>query len=116
MDRKKISRHEVEVFHLLHLDLEKWHSVQDLAAALKDKNIADRTVRLHVSRFAQAGLLEIAEIFPAKRYRLMAKGGDVDYRAKLEQTEAILGLHQNGEKKKDTPPFGLSQVGDWGRP
>lgn len=115
MGSKKISRHEVEVFHLLRLDREKWYSVQDLAAALKEKNIADRTVRLHVSRFAQAGLLEIAEIFPAKRYRLSEKGGDAGFRSKLEQTAAILGLHVNGEKKKETGSMGLSQIGDWGR-
>lgn len=73
MERSEVSLHEVKVFRLLQSSPSKWFTHADIAAQVK--GVAVRTIRHHTKRLVALGLLDVAEVFPAHRYRFAEKAG-----------------------------------------
>lgn len=89
MERNEISAHEVKVFRAL--AGQEWMTNREIAKA---SGVAERTVRLHTMRFVKIGIADLAEIFPAHRYRLSKKADkrNGSYLRRLEEAASILGV------------------------
>ena len=70
MERNEISSHEAAVWRLFQLNADRWLSSKEIALEAK---IAPRTARAHVLKLSQLGVIDVAELFPAHRYRLSSK-------------------------------------------
>ena len=68
MERSEVSRQEVH-FYLAASELERWCTAAELATQAK---IATRTARAYAVKFVKLGLFDVAEVFPAHRYRWSA--------------------------------------------
>ena len=62
----------------------QWLTSRDIAIR---SGVAGRTARAHASRLAGLGLFEVAEVFPAYRYRI-SKLADKRSKAMLQRLEA----------------------------
>lgn len=94
MERSEISRHEVEVYNvLLNAPDTAWLSNAEIAE--QAKAVSPRTVRMHTRRFARLGLLDVAEVFPAHRYRLSSKAEkrNQSYVVRLQAAMDVFGLN-----------------------
>ncbi len=72
MERNEISLHEVKVYQALRDAKDRWLTNYD---ASRLSGVCARTTRLHTKRFVDLGIVDIAEVFPAHRYRLSGKAG-----------------------------------------
>src|SRR5262245_691416 len=67
-DRTEVSVQEVRVARALQERRDRWSTPEQLYAELEGR-VSPRTVRLHTRRLAEAGLVEVREVFPAWLYR-----------------------------------------------
>lgn len=93
MERSEISRHEVQIYQVLKNNPTQWFTNKTLSDASK---VTGRTVRLHTNRFVKLGIVDLAEVFPAHRYRFAEKASrrNAAYVQRLENavevfTEAV---------------------------
>lgn len=70
MEKSEISEHEVLVFQVL--QKHGWMTNAQIAKVLKER-VASRTVRAITLKFVKLGILDMAEVFPAHRYKLSPK-------------------------------------------
>jgi DNA-binding Lrp family transcriptional regulator len=70
MEKNEISTHELAVCAALRREPFRWLSNNQIASEAK---ISERTVRAHTRRLVELGLLDLAEVFPAHRYRWSTK-------------------------------------------
>jgi predicted transcriptional regulator len=76
MERNEISAHEVRFYLSLLKNGESWKTSRDLA---KQSDIAYRTARAFSKKFADIGIVETAEVFPAHRYRIAPKADKTNH-------------------------------------
>lgn len=90
MERNEISVHEVRVYVALKA-AGGWLTNTEIAEAAK---VAARTARAHTLKLVRLGVLDLAEVFPAHRYRLaeLAKKRNTAYVQRLESARAVFGL------------------------
>jgi hypothetical protein len=90
MERSEISRHEVTLYRALLASPERWFTNQELSEQTK---LPGRTVRLHTHRFVELGMLDLAEVFPAHKYRWSSKSGkrNAAYLQRLQQADGVFG-------------------------
>ena len=72
VERNEISQHEVTVFRIVR-ESHGWLTNRQIAERVNDAKVAARTVRLHTQRLVALGIFDLAEVFPAHRYRLAEK-------------------------------------------
>ncbi len=98
MERSEISLHEVKVYQALKNHPDKWMTNHDIAELV---GISERTVRLHSRRFVTLGLLDLAEVFPAHRFRWSSKDSrrNKSYVLRIEHAVEAFGLDGNGNKQ-----------------
>lgn len=89
MERKEISIHEVKLFLALKAAGATWTTSKDLAAAT---GVAERTARAHMLKLARLNIADLAEVFPAHRYRLAEKAAKRAYMARLLMAVEVFGL------------------------
>lgn len=68
METNEISIHEAVIYSSLRGSA-KWMTNREIAKATA-RPVAERTVRHHTRRLVALGLLDLAEVFPAHRYRV----------------------------------------------
>lgn len=92
MERKGLSRHEVEVFRVLMSEPARWWTHIEIGEAADA--VSDRTVRLHTKRLVDAGLIEVIEVFPGYRYRIAQDGRKRNsaYLTRLRRAALALGI------------------------
>jgi hypothetical protein len=91
MERNEISVHETRAFVAFLKNKEKWITSKELA---KDAAIAERTARAFCLKFTRLGLVDVAEVFPAHKYRLSEKASkrNVAYFGRLQRACDVFGL------------------------
>ncbi len=72
MERNEISIHEARFYAVAEATKSGWTTSRELAKAAQ---IAERTARAYAQKFVSLGLFDVAEVFPAHRYRLSEKAG-----------------------------------------
>jgi len=97
MERNEISLHEVKVYRAFVADKARWFTVNDIVSAT-DK-VAHRTVTHHVRRLLGLGLLDMAEVFPAHKYRWAEKADkrNLAYVLRLQRAESAFGLESRDD-------------------
>jgi DNA-binding transcriptional ArsR family regulator len=88
--RTKISDPEVAIYHTFLRHKSRWLTNREVADRIG--NIAERTVQHHTRRLAKLGILEIAQVFPAPRYRFSEEGmiRNPDYVSRVKAKEVLL--------------------------
>jgi hypothetical protein len=91
MERNEISHHECRFFVVLKKNKDKWMSHKELATEAK---ISERTARAYTLKFVKLGLLDVAEVFPAHRYRYAEKASkrNTGYVDRLERVCEVFGI------------------------
>jgi hypothetical protein len=92
MERNEISIHETRAFRDFLKSKGRWITSKELA---KEANIAERTARAFCLKFAKLGLVDLAEVFPAHKYRLSDKASkrNAAYFGRLEKACEIFFGH-----------------------
>jgi hypothetical protein len=88
MEQNEISIHEVRFYRALCHNPETWLTANDLATL---SNIAGRTARAFALKFVNLGILDLAEVYPAHRYRLSKKASKRNkaYVVRLETADGV---------------------------
>jgi hypothetical protein len=88
MEKSEVSIHEARFFHAVMRAGQTWTTSQELAVA---SGIAKRTGRHFTRKLCNLGILDVAEVFPAHRYRLseMAAKRNRSYMQRLEQAAEV---------------------------
>lgn len=91
MERNEISIHETRAFVAFVKNNEKWITSKELA---KEADVAQRTARAFCLKFTKLGLVDVAEVFPAHRYRLSDKASkrNAAYFGRLQKACDVFGL------------------------
>ena len=91
MERNEISIHETRAFAALVNNKDRWITSNDLAG---ESLIAQRTARAFLLKFTKLGIVDLAEVFPAHRYRLAEKAGkrNAGYVGRLEKARLVFGI------------------------
>ena len=79
-----VSVHEIRVFHSL--EGAGWVTARDIS---KSARVSPRTARSHLLRFVQLGLVEVARVFPAFRYRIAANVDEHQYAVRLRKASTL---------------------------
>lgn len=89
METNEVSHHQIRVFRALKGG--QWFTASEIASAT---GVAGRTSRAHLRNLTSLGLLDVAEVFPAHRYRLSEKAEkrNAAYMRRLEEAAAVFGL------------------------
>jgi hypothetical protein len=89
MESRSISIQEIRIYQALVAHAGQWLTNREIA---EEAAVAERTSRAHTAHFVQLGIAEVAELFPAHRYRLKDRAGvtDTSYIDRLEQAVAVL--------------------------
>lgn len=82
MEATKISLHLLKVFEAAKAN-KRWLTAKELASL---SNVAHRTARAHAHQLVLLGLFDLAEVFPAHRYRF-SELADKHNRAMLNRLE-----------------------------
>lgn len=92
MERNEISIHEASIYTSL-LKAGNWMTNREIAKA-STRPVAERTVRHHTKRLVALGLLDLAEVFPAHRYRAsdMANKRNAAYVNRLKAACEVFGI------------------------
>jgi hypothetical protein len=90
MEGNEISIHETRAFLVFLKSNGKWIPSKELA---KGANIAERTARAYCLKFTKLGLVDLAEVFPAHKYRLSEKANkrNAAYFSRLEKACEVFG-------------------------
>lgn len=88
MEKNEVSEHEVRFYLAAKEIKQEWATSKDLA---EKANIAGRTARAYAKKYVSLGLFDVAEVFPAHRYRLsgMAKKRNAAYVGRLEKAVEV---------------------------
>jgi len=70
MERSEISQHEVKIYKTLKNNPEVWMTNKDISTR---SDVKERTVRMHTLRFVKLGMIDLAEVFPAHRFKWSPK-------------------------------------------
>jgi len=91
LERTAVSTHEVAVYLAFSANPDKWMSNKDVGEIVK--GVKPRTVRAHTLKLVKLGLLDQAEVFPARRYRwsVMADKRNIGYARRLKQAAEVFG-------------------------
>jgi predicted ArsR family transcriptional regulator len=91
MESNEISIHEAKLFLALKKTGEQWTTSKELA---KQAGVADRTARAHLVKLVKLNLADVAEVFPAHRYRYAEKASkrNAGYVNRLERAAEVFGL------------------------
>ena len=98
MERSEISHHEVRIYQSLKTRPQEWLTNKEIAGV---SGVNERTVRLHTLRFVKLGMLDLAEVFPAHRFRWSAKAErrNKSYEVRLENAIEVFGPCEDSKKK-----------------
>lgn len=93
MERSEVSVHEARAYAAFARQGGRWITSKDLA---REAGIAERTARAFCLKFTSLGLVDLAEVFPAHRYRLSDKAArrNAAYVRRLETAQEVFGLGQ----------------------
>lgn len=86
MERNEISVHEARIFTALSKGKDLWLTSKELAM---QAHVAWRTARAHALRLVQLGILDVAEVFPAHKYRLSGKAEKRNAAYMIRLTKAV---------------------------
>lgn len=88
-EKAEISIHECRIF--LALDTDSWKTATQIS---KISKTARRTSSYHLLRFCKLGIADLAEVFPAHRYRLSIKAHRRNhaYLTRITQALEVFGL------------------------
>jgi DNA-binding IclR family transcriptional regulator len=91
MERNEVSLHEARIFLALERAGGGWLTNREIAEAA---GVAGRTARAHSLRLVRLGILDLAEVFPAHRYRLSEKAAkrNTAYFQRLRQACEVFGI------------------------
>ncbi len=91
MERNEVSIHEAKLFVALEKRGGKWATSKELAG---EAQIAERTSRAHLLKMVRMNVLDLAEVFPAHRYRLADKAAkrNAAYVLRLRNAAEVFGL------------------------
>lgn len=91
MERNEVSTHEARLFLAVEKRGGKWATSKELAA---EAGIAERTARAHLFKMVGLNILDIAEVFPAHRYRFADKADkrNAAYVIRLRRAVEVFGL------------------------
>ncbi len=84
-EKGEISIHEARLYRVFTAAPASWLTNREVAEAAK---IAERTARLHTLRLVQLGILDLAEVFPAHKFKL-AQAADKRNRGYLTRLENV---------------------------
>jgi len=86
-----VSLHEVKVFGVFESQPKIWITSNEVASAA---GVAQRTARAHCLKLTKLGMLDLAEVFPAHRYRLSAKASkrNTAYHQRLAHAKDVFGI------------------------
>lgn len=90
MEHNEISLHEIKVFMALE-SRKQWVTNLELATELK---MSPRTVRYKTKKFVDLGLIDMAEVFPAHKYKYSDKADkrNIAYVKRIKQAAEVFGL------------------------
>lgn len=93
MERNEISVQEARAYHIFKTRHGEWLTAKGLATYAK---IAPRTARMCGLKLVRLGLLDLAEVWPAHRYRLSEKAPkrNIAYVQRLEAALEVFGIIQ----------------------
>lgn len=91
-----ISLHEVKLLLVFKNQPDRWFDNAQVADAAK---ISPRTARLHTSRLADLGVLDVERVFPASKFKLAGKPSEAGstYLARWEKAREALGYGSEEE-------------------
>jgi hypothetical protein len=89
METNKISAHQVRAFRCLENAGDAWMTNNEIA---KTARVAPRTARAITKKFVELGVLDLAEVFSAQRYRMspLAEKRNRGYLTRLQQAAEVL--------------------------
>lgn len=101
-ERSEISWHEVKIYLALRENKNRWLTHAEIQSIV---GVARRTVRHHTLRFRKLGIIDVAEVFPAHRYRWPDKGErrNEAYVLRLDKAADVFGLSR-GQGSDRSPP------------
>ena len=90
MERNEISLHEIKIYHALEKQGTAWSTSKKLASL---SGIAERTARAHLLKFVKLNIVDVAEVFPAHRYRLAEKADkrNTAYMVRIKRASEVFG-------------------------
>jgi predicted ArsR family transcriptional regulator len=90
MGRNEISLHELKVFDFVSKS-NAWVAANEIA---ESTGVAPRTARAHSLKLTKLGLFDVAEVFPAHRYRLSEKADkrNQGYWLRLEKAREVFAI------------------------
>ena len=71
-----------------------WVTARELRSEIP-RDVADRTIRAHLTKFSQLGLLDVTEVYDGNRYKvadLKPLSPALRYAKRLEQAADVFGL------------------------
>lgn len=94
VETNEISIHAVRVYAWLRnrdTTADGWVTAKEIAAGA---HVAPRTARAYAKRFVDLGIVDLAEVFPAHRYRLSDKADKRNkaYHQRLEHAMQVFGI------------------------
>lgn len=95
MERNEVSIHEAKLFWAFRAQPATWSTSKEMG---ERSGISPRTARAHCLKLTTLGIVDVAEVFPAHRYRLAEKADKRNggYVRRLEFACEVFGL-QSGE-------------------
>jgi hypothetical protein len=92
MEKNEISFQEVQVYAALAEAKGKWLTNAEICKQVD--NVSARTVRAVTLKFTRLGLVDLAEVFPAHRYRWSEKAGkrNASYTLRLQNAREVFGV------------------------
>lgn len=89
MESRSVSVQEIRVFQALKAHPGKWLSNHQIA---EEALVAERTARAHTARFVEAGIAEVATLFPSNLFRLKDRKDmdDPEFFDQLEHAAEVL--------------------------
>lgn len=90
-EKGEISAHEVRLYRVFTNSPLAWFTNKEVAASSR---IAERTARMHTLRLVKLGILDLAEVFPAHKFRLsqMADKRNRGYLQRINNACEVFGL------------------------
>jgi predicted transcriptional regulator len=91
MERNEISIHEARVYKAFVDNGERWVTSKELSVIAQ---VAERTARAHARKLTLLGIVDLAEVFPAHRYRLSSKASkrNKGYAQRLAAACEVMGV------------------------
>lgn len=88
-----VSEHMVRVVACLRGNPSTWFHSDQIAESAK---VAKRTARAHATRLVALGMLDVAEVFPGRRYRWSEKAEkrNAAWLRRVEQAAEVLGVER----------------------